>query len=113
MAVRHISSFLFSLSILWLSACGTVPDEPNKEVLPNAPIKDSVIEYDIDGLSLEGGIARVNYHEGEIEKAVLSLFGEHGQTRIEYQFRPEKIQVKKQEFGYPNGIEEVHNDSNL
>ena len=113
MVVRPFTSFLFSLSILGLSACGTGPGEPNKAVLPNTPIKDTLIEYAIDGLSLEGGIARVNYHEGEIEKAVLRLFGEHGQTRIEYRFWPEIIQVKKQEFAYPNGIEEVHNDSDM
>lgn len=62
--------------------------------------KDTIITYDIEGVSAEGAGAKVNYVNGKITKSVTSIYGETGQATITYEFDTDIIKVLETKYSY-------------
>lgn len=75
--------------------------------------KDTLITYDIEGISTEGAGAKVNYVNGKISKSVTSIYGETGQAKIIYEFETDKIKVLETKYSYKSGIENVKSDEDM
>jgi len=76
-------------------------------------VKDTLITYDIEGISAEGAGAKVNYVNGKITKSVTSIYGETGQATIIYEFETEKIKVLETKYSYKSGIENVKSGEDM
>lgn len=75
--------------------------------------KDTIITYDIEGISAEGAGAKVNYVNGKITKSVTSIYGETGQATITYEFDTDKINVLEIKYSYKTTIENVKSDKDM
>lgn len=75
--------------------------------------KDTLITYDIEGISIEGAETKVNYVNGKIIKSVTSIYGETGQAKIIYEFETDKIKVLETKYSYKSGIENVKSDEDM
>lgn len=75
--------------------------------------KDTLITYDIEGISVEGAGAKVNYVNGKITKSVISVYGETGQATIVYEFETDKIKVLETKYSYKSGIENIKSDEDM
>lgn len=75
--------------------------------------KDTLITYDIEGISTEGAGTKVNYVNGKITKSVTSIYGETGQATIIYEFETDKIKVLETKYSYKSGIENVKSDEDM
>lgn len=76
-------------------------------------VKDTIITYDIEGISAEGVGAKVNYVNGKISTSVTSIYGETGQATITYEFDTDKIKVLETKYSYKTMIENVQSDKNM
>jgi hypothetical protein len=79
----------------------------------NMMAKDTLVTYDIEGISTEGTVANVNYVNGKITKSVINIYGETGQARILYKFDIDKIKVLETKYSYKMGIENVKSDEDM
>lgn len=75
--------------------------------------KDTLITYDIEGISAEGAETKVNYVNGKISKSVTSIYGETGQATIIYEFGTNNIKVLETKYSYKSGIENVKSDEDM
>lgn len=75
--------------------------------------KDTVINYDIEGISAEGAVAEVNYVNSKIFKSVTRVYGETGQAIIIYEFDTDRIKVIETKYSYKTGIENVKSDKDM
>lgn len=75
--------------------------------------KDTLITYDIEGISTEGAETKVNYVNGKITKSVTSIYGETGQAKIIYEFETDKIKVLETKYSYKSGIENIKSDEDM
>lgn len=75
--------------------------------------KDTILTYDIEGISAEGAEAKVNYANGKITKSVTSIYGETGQATITYEFDTDKIKVLEIKYAYNTTIENVKSDKDM
>lgn len=75
--------------------------------------KDTIITYDIEGVSAEGAGANVNYVNGKITKSVTRIYGETGQATITYEFDTDKIKVLETKYSYKTTIENVKSDKDM
>lgn len=76
-------------------------------------VKDTLITYDIEGISAEGAEAKVNYVNGKIFKSVTSIYGETGQATIIYEFEMDKIKVLETKYSYKSEIENVKSNKDM
>jgi|SRR5690606_2393953 len=79
----------------------------------NVVAKDTLITYDIEGISTEGAGAKVNYVNGKISKSVTSIYGETGQGVVIYEFETDKIKVMETKYSYKSGIENVKSNEDM
>ena len=75
--------------------------------------KDTLITYDIEGISTEGAETKVNYVNGKIIKSDTSIYGETGQAKIIYEFETDKIKVLETKYSYKSGIENIKSDEDM
>lgn len=104
------------LLLLIVAACG----DTKTKVAENAPAiisadhaDDSVITYDIEGLSLEGGEATARYTKGQLRQCVLLLAGETGQRKLIYTFSGDSVKVEEEHYSFEEGILMSDNDNKL
>jgi hypothetical protein len=76
-------------------------------------VKDTLIAYEIEGISTEGAGTKVNYVNGKITRSVTSIYGETGQATIIYEFETDKIKVLETKYSYKSGIENVKSDEDM
>lgn len=74
---------------------------------------DTLITYEIEGISKEGTGAKVNYVNGKITKSVTSIYGETGQATIIYEFKTEKIKVLETKYYYKSEIENIKSNEDM
>lgn len=74
---------------------------------------ETLITYNIEGISSEGAEAKVTYVNGKISKSITALYGETGQATIVYEFGAEKIKVVETKYSYKCTIEDVGSDNDL
>lgn len=79
----------------------------------NVVAKDTLITYDIEGISTEGAGTKVNYVNGKISKSVTSIYGETGQGVVIYEFETDKIKVMETKYSYKSGIENVKSNEDM
>jgi hypothetical protein len=79
----------------------------------NKMAKDTLMIYDIEGISAEGAEAKVSYVNGRITNSVTSVYGETGQATIIYEFETDKIKVLETKYSYRLGIENVKSDEDM
>ncbi len=76
-------------------------------------LKDTLITYELDGISLEGTETKVNYINSKITKSFTSIYGETGLATIIYEFGTDKIKVLETKYSYKSGIEKVKSNKDL
>lgn len=75
--------------------------------------RDTLITYDIDGISTEGTGADVNYVNGKITKSVVSIYAGTWQATIVYHFETNRIKVLETKYYYKTEIENVKSDEDM
>lgn len=75
--------------------------------------KDTLIAYDIEGISTEGAVAKVNYVNGRITKSITSIYAGTWQATIIYKFETDKIKVLETKYFYKTEIENVKSDEDM
>lgn len=79
----------------------------------SATAKDTLITYEIGGISLEGAGAEVNYVNGKITKSTTLVCGETGQATIVYEFGTDKIEVRETKYVYKTTLENVKSEADM
>ena len=78
------NSLLIFSSILLIASC---QNKKNLTLNNNTiSVSDTIINYDINDLSTEGGEATARYINGKIDSAFVIIFGESGQSKITYKY---------------------------
>lgn len=105
----------FLLFLFFLAACGESENKPVKD-LPVAAgdnTGDTVITYDMDGISLEGAEANARYVQGQLRQCILHVLGETGQRKLVYTFSGDSINVEEEQYSYEEGILTTGGDNKL
>ena len=84
-----------------------------KESISFQKSKDTLIVYDIEGISLDGAEAMVNYVNGRITKSVTNIYGETGQGTVLYKFEKDRIRVTETKYSYKLQIENVKSNKDM
>gem|GEM_PF-1553011 len=106
----------YCLLLLIVTACGdakTKVAEGVPAIVATNNADDSVITYDIEGLSLEGGEATARYMKGQLSQCVLLLAGETGQRKLIYTFSGDSVKVEEEQYSFEEGILMSDNDNKL
>ncbi|MGJ1420759.1 hypothetical protein ACR79T_14145 [Sphingobacterium spiritivorum] len=74
---------------------------------------DTLIKYDIEGISTEGTEAEVRYVNGKIAKSTTSVYGETGQANIIYEFDSDRIKVLETKYSYLTGLANLKSDKDI
>lgn len=100
--------------IMGLFACKERKTIPAGSVHHNTLLQlDTMITYDLEDISTEGGEAAVSYMDGRIRNAVLRIFGETGQARISYDFSGDSVLVIEKQYRYTTDIMHVRSDKDI
>lgn len=83
----------------------------NKYIYENK--RDTIINYDIQGISSEGTQAKVSYIGGKIRKSVVNIYGETGQANIVYIFLNNRINVTEKKYAYKAVLADVHSSKDI
>jgi len=75
--------------------------------------KDTLIKYNIEGISTEGAGADVNYVNGIINKSIINIYAGTWQAIIVYEFEENKIKVLETKYSYNVEIEDVKSDKDM
>lgn len=74
---------------------------------------DTLIAYDIDGISTEGAEAEVKYIHGIIKNSVVNIYAGTWQASIRYEFEETKIKVVEIKYSYKTTLENVKSDMDM
>ncbi len=111
--LKFIRYILVSLLLINMS-CNLIGQQNiSNDSNPELVSRDTLIIYDIDGISAEGTEAKVNYVNGKISRSMISIYGETGQASIIYEFEKDKINVSEKKFLYKTNIENVKFDTDM
>ena len=72
-----------------------------------------LIKYDLDGISLEGTEATVQYFSDSIKSAVIHVYGETGKADIYYTFKSEYISVTEIIYRYSTDLNNLKSKEDL
>lgn len=76
-------------------------------------IVDTVVTYDIEGISDEGAETTVTYENSKISKSVTNVFWGTGKVIIVFDFETDVINVLETKFSYTIGIEDVKSENDM
>lgn len=110
---------LIAIIIILLCSCKERRVGPVVLIHPvdSAVQQDTMITYDLDDISAEGGEAAVSYMGGQVRSAEIRVFGETGQVRLSCDFKGDSVRVSEQRFSYTtdlmhvNSKKQIHLDS--
>jgi hypothetical protein len=114
-----ISIYIISLFMI---SCGSNEHQQDKSIVvkfsntaetSQLMKKDTIIVYDIEGISSEGAAAKTKYEKGKIQESTINIYGETGQARINYIFSSNQIDVKEQVFSYKTELENVNSKEDM
>lgn len=71
-------------------------------------INDTIITYELEGISTEGAEAKVNYIDGKIDRSDINIYAGTWQAIIIYEFQTDKIKVFEKKYIYKTVIEDVN-----
>lgn len=75
--------------------------------------KDTLITYDIEGISAEGAECKASYVDGKIIKGITNVYGEIGQATIIYEFEVDRIKVLETKYSYKTELENVISEEDM
>lgn len=75
--------------------------------------KDTIITYNIDGISSEGTEAKVIYKKQKIYESEINVYGETGQVKLTYKFFSTDIEVTENSYKYKEGLKSVNSKDDL
>lgn len=77
-------------------------------------LSDTVVYYNIEGLSSEGAEEEVFYTSaGDIGSAKIRIYGCSGQSRIEMTFDKSHIKVKEKTYFYEKPLSEIESEEDI
>jgi len=76
-------------------------------------VKDTLITYNIEGISTEGTGAVVNYVNGKITKSIIYIYAGTWQASIIYEFEKNRIKVLETKYSYKTELENVTSDEDM
>lgn len=79
----------------------------------NTIVKDTLITYDIEGISAEGAECIASYRNGKVVKCSTNVYGETGQATIVYQFESNRIKVSETKYSYRKELENLKFDEDM
>lgn len=95
----------------------STPEEKYDSIASPQPkltsVRDTTIEYSIEGISAEGTSAIAKYTGGKIAECTVSVYGETGQIRVYYTFKENRINVTEKQFSYNASIENVKTEKDM
>lgn len=106
--IRYIFIFL-----LFLSCNGVQKNDSTTNSNPKSTLKDTVITYNLEGISTEGTSANVLYQNGKILESIINLYSGTGKKEIEYLFEKDRIKVVEKYFIYLTELENVKSDDDI
>lgn len=106
--IRYIFIFLLFVSCNGLQKKDSTINN-NQRVTP----KDTVITYNLEGVSTEGAQVEVNYKSGKISKSETIVYGETGKAIIVYEFENNRIKVFETRYSYKTNFENVKSDDDI
>ncbi|MDR2123173.1 MAG: hypothetical protein LBP34_08620 [Flavobacteriaceae bacterium] len=111
---RFIYIIIFCLSF---ASCNFAQKQETRQSI-NKPdfyriAKDTLVTYDIEGISTEGAEAKVNYVNGKITKSITNIYAGTGQASVVYEFDTDKIKVLETKNSYKTEIENVKSDKDM
>ncbi|MDR1706714.1 hypothetical protein [Dysgonomonas sp.] len=75
---------------------------------------DTIIFYEMEGLSSEGAEAKVYYKaSGNIDSARISIYGASGQVQIEMSFSKVQIKVIERSYFYQQPLSEIKTEEDI
>lgn len=80
----------------------------NKETL-----KDTLITYNIEGVSSEGTEAKITYKSKKNYAGKINIYGETGQAELIYKFFPTNIEVTEKRYEYKKDLKSVNEKEDL
>lgn len=107
--IVYLSFVIVSCNSTHKQETGSSNNKPDFSIMA----QDTLITYDIEGISTEGAGAKVNYLSGKITKSVTSIYGETGQAIITYEFDTDKIKVLETRYSYKTTIENVKSNKDM
>ena len=75
--------------------------------------KDTLITYNLEGISTECAEANVNYMNGIINKSIIYIYAGTWQATIVYEFEENKIKVLETKYSYNVEIDNVKADKDM
>jgi hypothetical protein len=76
-------------------------------------VKDTLITYNIEGISAEGAECKASYVSGKIVKGVTNIFGETGQVMIVFEFEANRIKVLESKYNYKTELKNVKSEKDM
>ena len=103
--------YIICLSFI-ITSCDFSPRK-EREITTNITHKDTLILYNIEGISTEGAEAKVHYSNGEITKSITNVYAGTRQATIVHDFGLEKIKITETKYFYTTEIENVQTEEDL
>jgi len=75
--------------------------------------KDTIITYNIDGISSEGTEAKVIYKKQKIYESEINVYGETGQVKLTYKFFSTDIEVTENSYKYKEDLKSINSKDDL
>lgn len=120
MVYQYLSNsmkLLIYLILPFIVACNSKARENNfKSDTQNAfsaQTKDTIIKYDLEGISTEGTEAKAKYSKNKIIECELNIYGETGQAQIIYKFTTDKIIVTQRDYIYNKQLDKIDSNEDI
>jgi hypothetical protein len=104
---------LLLISVLSCNYSTPQENNNNKEGVETVIARDTLIFYDIEGISTEGANAEVEYENGKISNSVIKIYTGTGQVSVTYEFQNDKIKVTEERWFYNTEIQNVKSDHDM
>ena len=106
MTIYNHKNTLTCLYVIILSIIITSCNCNNKQDFTSI-VNDTLITYDMDGISTEGTVSKVNYINGKINRSVTNIYAGTWQDSIIYEFQNDKIKVLEIKYSYKTELENI------
>lgn len=102
--------YIFIFVLFFVSCSSSIQ---KKDLVSNKNLKDTIITYNLEGISIEGAEVKVSYKASKILNSKTILYGETGKAIIFYDFDTQKIKVIEKYYLYKKSLENVESDDDI
>ena len=101
----------FILIFILFSSCNCYEKKP---LIINENItKDTLIVYNLEGISTQGAEVNVSYQSSKIIRSEAIIYGERGKAIIQYKFNQKQIKVIEKQYSYKTTFDDVKSDDDI